>query len=102
LPPASVRPAAVGVTAPPFFGPRRPPSASGYRLARSCSLDLGNVDPVHGHHGLHRPLRGGAIRILQRRHQDSRHDLPREAPTVPAPAARAFGAAILDDRIPIA
>jgi hypothetical protein len=36
-------------------------------MARSCSLNLSNVDPAHGHHGVYRPLRGGAIRILLRR-----------------------------------
>jgi hypothetical protein len=40
--------------------------ASVCRLARACSLNLGNVDPAHGHHGVHRPLGGDSIRILQR------------------------------------
>jgi hypothetical protein len=71
--------------------------ASGRRLARSCSLNPGNVSPAHGHHGVHHPLRGGAIRILQRGNQGARHDLPGKTPTVLAPAARAFAVAISGD-----
>src|SRR5208283_2186995 len=81
---------------------RRCPWASGCCMAQSCSLNFSNVDTAHGHHGVHRPLRGGAIRILQRGNQGSRHDLPRKAPAVLAPAALAFAAAILDNRIPVA
>src|SRR5262249_50814220 len=70
-------------------------------VARSCSFDLGDVDPAHGHHGVHRPLRGGTIRILQRGDQGSWHDLPGKTPAILAPTTLALTAAVLNDRIPI-
>src|SRR5207244_4648810 len=75
-------------------------------IAISCShasrrLDGGNVDLLHRHHRLERTSclsATGRKRIGQR----TWGDLPREAPAVLAPTARAFLAAVADDRIPVA
>ncbi len=59
-----------------IFQQRQGARASGHLLSRPRRLDPGDIDPAHGHHGVHRPLRGGAIRVVQRGDQNSRHDLP--------------------------
>lgn len=69
-------------------------------LARTRGLDRGDVDFPHCHHRIHRTLGGGAIRILRRRQQRARGNLPRKAPAVLAPAAHAFLAAVADDGVP--
>src|SRR5690606_38819205 len=52
-----------------------------------------------GHHGIEGALRFGAAG-RHRVGQDARRDLPRNAPLVLAPAARALLAAVADDGIP--
>src|SRR5882672_570018 len=79
----------------PDRAPRRPSSAASRRL------DCGDVDLLHRHHRLEGAFGLGATgrhRVGQR----ARGDLPGEAPAVLAPTARAFLAAIADDRIPVA
>src|SRR6266446_6115486 len=75
--------------------PRRPCSAA------SRCLDDGDVDLLHRHH-----RREGALGLSatgrHRLGQRARGDLPGEAPAVLAPTARAFLAAIADNRIPVA
>src|SRR6059036_508838 len=74
--------------------PRLPLSAASRRL------DGGDVDLLHRHHRLEGALRlsaAGRKRLGQR----ARGDLPGEAPAVLAPTARAFRAAIADDRVPV-
>src|SRR6266581_8882105 len=64
-------------------------------------LDGGDVDLLHRHHRLEGALclsATGRKRLGQR----ARGDLPGEAPAVLAPTARAFLAAIADNRIPVA
>src|SRR6476620_3712678 len=73
-----------------------------YRLAVVRGFDLGDVDLLHLQHRIHRPLGGGPIAAGGALEQDARGDLPREAPFVLAPAAVAFLAAVIDDRVPIA
>src|SRR6266480_3896792 len=77
---------------------RRPASPSS---AASRRLDGGDVDLLHGHHRLEGAL-GLSATGRQRLGQRARGDLPGEAPAVLAPTARAFLAAIADDRIPVA
>src|SRR4051794_14527437 len=63
--------------------------------------DCGDVDLLHGHHRIKCAL----CFIAAGRHrlgQLARRDLPRHAPLVFAPAARALLAAIADDSVPIA
>src|SRR3954468_5444910 len=63
-------------------------------------LDRGDVDLLHGHHRVKRALcfiAAGCHRFGQH----TRRDLPRHAPLVLAPAARALLAAIADDGVPI-
>src|SRR5215510_13194475 len=64
-------------------------------------LDCGDVDLPHGHHRIKRALcfiaTGG-----QGFGQHTRRDLPRHAPLVLTPAARALLAAIADDGVPVA
>src|SRR4029453_3597983 len=70
-------------------------------LAAPRRLDCGDVDLSHAHHSFKRAL----CFIAAGRHrfgQYTRRDLPRHAPLVFAPAARAFLAAIIDDGVPIA
>src|SRR5436305_281720 len=62
-------------------------------------LDGGDVDLLHRHHRLEGALRLGAT-SRQRVGQRARGDLPREAPAILAPPARAFLAAVADNRIP--
>ena len=67
----------------------------------SCGIDPGDVDLLHLHHRLERPLRlraAGGHRLGQ----GARRDLPGNAPLVLAPAAFAFLAAIADDGVPVA
>src|SRR5881296_3362986 len=75
--------------------PRLPLSAA------SRLLDGGDVDPLHRHHRLEGALGLGATG-RKRLGQRARGDLPGEAPAVLAPTARAFLAAIADNRIPVA
>src|SRR4029078_11890402 len=70
-------------------------------LAAPGCLDRCDVDLSHAHHSLKRAL----CFIAAGRHrfgQYTRRDLPRHAPLVLAPAARALLAAIADDGVPIA
>src|SRR3989442_10349346 len=75
--------------------PRRPSSATSRRS------DGGNVDLLHRHHRVEGALGLSATR-RHRVGQRARCDLPGEAPAVLAPTARAFLAAVADDRIPVA
>src|SRR5437868_3047203 len=72
------------------------------RLSGGGCLDLCNVDLAHRHHRLERARGRGLVRIVVGLEQRTRRDLPREAPFVLAPAAGAFLAAILRDRVPVA
>src|ERR1700729_536987 len=69
--------------------------------AAARRLDGGDVDLFHGHHCLERAL-GFVAAGRHRLGQHTRRDLPRNAPSVLAPAARALLAAIADDGVPIA
>src|SRR5258706_11562671 len=69
--------------------------------AASRRLDGGDVDLLHRHHRLEGAL-GLSATGRQRLGQHARGDLPGEAPAVLAPTARAFLAAIADNRIPVA
>src|SRR5215204_3002562 len=71
-------------------------------LALERRLDLRDVDLLHRHHRLERPLGGCLVGIVGGFEQDARRDLPGEAPFVLAPAAGAFLAIIFGDRVPIA
>src|SRR3546814_2540962 len=64
-------------------------------------LDRGDVDLLHVHHRIKRALCFIAA-DRQRLGQHARRDLPRDAPLVLAPAARALLAAIADDGVPVA
>src|SRR3546814_6262611 len=64
-------------------------------------LDRGDVDFLHGHHGIKRALCFVAAG-RQGVGQYARSDLPGNPPLVLAPAARALLAAVADDGIPIA
>src|SRR5262245_47930900 len=75
-----------------------PPKAS---LTAPRRLDCGDVDLSHAHHNFKRALCFIASG-RQRFDQYTRRDLPRHTPLVFAPAARAFLAAIIHDRVPIA
>src|SRR6476620_434567 len=74
---------------------------SSRNLAAPCRLDCGDVDLSHAHHSFKRALCFIAA-DRQRFGQYTRRDLPRHAPLVFAPAARAFLATITDDGVPIA
>src|SRR5262249_2844610 len=67
----------------------------------SCRLDCGDVDLLHPHHRLERALGGRLIMTGHRVQKYPRCDLPRQAPSVLAPPARAFGSSIIDDRTPV-
>src|SRR5215813_9252208 len=74
---------------------------SSRNLAAPRRLDCGDVDLSHTHHR----FKGALCFIAAGRYrfgQYTRRDLPRHAPLVFAPAARAFLAAIADDGVPIA
>src|SRR5215467_12045417 len=69
--------------------------------AASRGLDCSDIDFLHRHHR----LKGAFCRSAASRKrigQRAWSDLPGEAPAVLAPAARAFPAAVADDRIPVA
>jgi hypothetical protein len=70
-------------------------------LAAPRCLDFGDVDLLHGHHGVEGTLGFGAT-SRERLGQHARGDLPGEAPAVLAPSALTFLAAIADDRVPVA
>ncbi|EEF25506.1 conserved hypothetical protein, partial [Ricinus communis] len=70
-------------------------------LAAHRRLDAGDVDFLHRHHGLEGAL-GDVAALEHGLGQHARRDLPRQAPLVLAPAARALGAAIADDGFPVA
>src|SRR5829696_4877331 len=72
------------------------------RLATNGGFDLGDVDLLHRHHRFEGALGGIAVRIVHGFEQDSRRDLPGEAPLVLAPAAFALLTAVLDDGVPVA
>src|SRR5688500_14696764 len=65
-------------------------------------LDLRDVDLRHLQHRFERALGDTLVRARDRVGQHARRDLPRQAPLVLAPAARAFLPAIADDRVPVA
>src|SRR5688500_3184012 len=71
------------------------------RFAFERGLDLGDVDFLHRHHRLERPLGSGLAGVAQGIEQVARRDLPRVAPLVLAPDAGAL-LAVPGDRIPIA
>src|SRR5512143_1121951 len=71
------------------------------RSAPPRCLDDGDVDLLHRHHRLEGTLCLGTTRG-KRIGQRARSDLPREAPAVLAPTARALLAAVADDRVPVA
>src|SRR4028119_929429 len=66
------------------------------------SLDPGNVDPAHRHHGFECSPGRRPVRIAVGPQQRTGRDLPRKAPSILAPAASAFLPAIADDGVPIA
>src|SRR6266566_7276679 len=63
--------------------------------------DRGDVDLLHSHHRIKRPLCFIAAG-RQRLGQHARRDLPGNAPLVLAPAARTLLATIADDGVPVA
>src|SRR5205085_9196095 len=67
-----------------------------------CRIDGGDVDLFHFHHRLERSLGGRTVGIGRCVQQRPRGDLPGQAPSVLAPSARALGAAVVDDRVPVA
>src|ERR687895_1278603 len=69
-------------------------------LASPRGLDCGDVDLSHRHHRFERTLGRRAIGVGDRFDEDARRDLPRHAPLVFTPAARAFLAAVFDDGAP--
>jgi hypothetical protein len=77
----------------PIFGRRL--------LSTNRSLDHGDVDLLHRHHRVERPLGGGAIGAGKRLGQRDRRDLPGDAPLVLAPTALALLTAVVDDRVPV-
>src|SRR6202012_5273080 len=91
------------------FGTRRRPAGRRLALAQlrpspasppPRRLDRGDVDLLHRHHRVERPLRLGAAGS-PRVHQYAWVDLPGDAPPVLAPAAVALLAAVADDRVPV-
>src|SRR5258708_263376 len=71
-------------------------------LARGGGLDCRDVDLLHRHHRFECALRLGRVLVGRQLDQPPRGDLPGKAPLVLAPAALAFLAAILGDRVPVA
>src|SRR4030095_9491039 len=69
-------------------------------LAPHRRLDRRDVDLLHRHHRLEGALSRIAA-LIEGVDQHARRDLPGKAPFVLAPAALAFLAAVLGDRIPI-
>src|SRR4051812_36627492 len=81
--------------------PRRLCAPQARTSTAARGLDGGDVDLPHRHHRVEGTLcltAAGRKRVGQR----ARRDLPGEPPAVLAPAARAFLAAIADDRVPVA
>ena len=68
--------------------------------AASRGLDGGDVDLAHRHHRLEDALGHGRVGVGIAFGERARRDLPRQAPAVLAPAAFAFLAAVVDDRVP--
>src|SRR3977135_2882662 len=69
--------------------------------AAPCRFDRGDVDFLHAHHGLECALcfsAAGRHRLCQH----ARRDLPGDAPSVLAPAARTLLASIADNGVPVA
>src|SRR5689334_15785230 len=71
-------------------------------LALERCFDPGDVDLAHRHHCLERTLGSRLVGIGVRFEEHARRDLPGEAPFVLAPAAGAFLAAVLSNRVPVA
>src|ERR1700716_671927 len=69
--------------------------------ASACRLDGGDVNLLHCHHGVECALCLAAT-DRQSVGEHPRGDLPGQAPTVLAPAARTFRSAVADDRVPVA
>src|SRR5690349_691550 len=65
-------------------------------------LDRSDVDLCHLHHRLEGAFRSSGVRIGYRVDECNRGDLPRQTPSILAPAARALGTAVSDDRVPVA
>lgn len=70
-------------------------------LATNRRFDCGDLDFPHRHHGIERPLGGGAVGAGVGPGQRDGGDLPGDAPLVLAPAAVALLAAVVDDGIPV-
>src|SRR4030088_357189 len=69
--------------------------------AAPCRFNRGDVDFLHAHHGIECALcfiAAGRHRLCQH----ARRDLPGEAPSVLAPAARTLLASIADNGVPVA
>src|SRR3982074_2036505 len=80
------------------LGSVRTPSAQSTAPRR---FDRGDVDFLHAHHGLECAL----CFVAAGRHrlgQHARRDLPGDAPSVLAPAARTLLASIADNGVPVA
>src|SRR5215213_4100980 len=72
------------------------------RLAAGGGFDRGDLDLLHRHHGLERPLGLRRVCVRCQFQQPPGRDLPRKAPLVLAPTASAFHPAVLRDRVPVA
>ena len=70
--------------------------------ATTRSLDGGNIDFPHLHHGFECALGNSRIWVCDGLHQGYRRDLPRQPPFVFAPTASARLSAIVDDGVPVA
>ena len=77
-----------------------PASLSQPCLAAPGSLDDGDIDLPHLHHGFKSPFGRRAVRVGNGCGQHTRRDLPGQPPAVLAPAALTLLAAIADDGIP--
>src|SRR5687767_12753778 len=71
------------------------------RLTAARRFDCSDVDFLHFHHRVERALSRSGIGICDRLSEGDRRDLPRQSPFVLAPPARAFLAAVADDRVPV-
>src|SRR4249920_2282618 len=80
---------------------RQVPRPVVFTSAPPRGLDGGDVDLLHRHHRLEGTL-GLTATSRKRIGERARGDLPGEAPAVLAPTARAFLAAVADDRVPVA
>jgi len=54
------------------------------------ALEAGDVDLLHGHHRLHGPVGGCAVRVGEQHRQDFRNDLPGHPEPIGQPAAANF------------